>query len=54
MKKFVACVASLLVSACASQMTFVEHETGLRYSGNMQSAVLEDGRVSAIIDGVMF
>lgn len=54
MKRFAACFVSLLVCACASQLTFVEQETGQAYSGVMQGSVSEDGSVSAVIDGVPY
>ena len=54
MKRLVAAIVSVIVCACESQLTFVEYADGKAYSGRMQSSFLDEGRVSAFIDGVSY
>ncbi len=54
MKSLAVTVAVLCMSACASQLTFIEQTTGLSYSGQMQGSFSEEGRISANIEDVVY
>lgn len=51
MKTSIALGAVVLLSACASSLTFVEQGALSRHSGAMDFSVTDEGRMSALIDG---